>query len=126
MNKSSLEYGNYDFKKYGYMKAPEPRVNGGLYTGKKAVGDYVSIPVSSDIGILTNENLRSANGPVEGLFHYPGYNRPGNNSQETPGIVKYSNVHNIKGLSSEAVYNVQKELQSNVVLPYSESEGCPV
>ena len=126
MNKSSLEYGNYNFQKYGYMKVPEPKVNGGLYIGKKGVGNYANISVSSDIGTLTNENLRSANGPVDGLFHYPGYNRPGNNNQKTPGIVKYSNRHDIKGLSSEAIYNVQKELQSNVILPYSESEGCSV
>ena len=119
MNKSSLEYGNYNFQKYGYMKAPEPKVNGGLYTGEKAVGDHANISVSSDIGTLTNNNLRSANGPVEGLFHYPGYNRPGNNSQKMTGVKQFSSNTNIQCLDDNTVNSTRSQLsKTNTVTPY--------
>ena len=51
--------------------------------------------------MFATENLKSANGPVEGLFHYPGYTRPGNNKQELPGTKQYSNIHSFRCLSNK-------------------------
>ena len=75
---------------------------------------------------MVNTNLRSANGPVEGLFHYPGNNRPGNNSQDMPGVVQYSNKHKIQSLSSKAVFEAQSQIESQKVLPYGGSERCSI
>ena len=125
MNKSSLEYGLYEFDKYGYMQAPKPKLNGGLYTGEPFKGNYGNIPVSSDIGELVNENLRSSNGPVEGLFHIPGNIRPGNNEQKLPGYAKYSDKNNFKCLSSKAIYEIIQERNNNKkVLPFGGTEFC--
>ena len=30
---STLQFSDYEFEKYGYMKAPQPKLNGGLYSG---------------------------------------------------------------------------------------------
>ena len=92
---SQLNYGLYEFEKYGYMEAPPPKLNGGLYTGEPFNGAHGNYPVKPDAVYMTNENLRSANGPVEGLFHYPGNNRPGNNSQKMTGV-KHSGKESIK------------------------------
>lgn len=117
-NNSSLNYGIYDFEKYGYMSVPQPKLNGGHYSGEKFHQDaeYATIPVKPDVDFMMSENLKSARGPDEGRFHYPGYTRPGNNSQQMPGVVTYSNQHNIKCISNKAIYQSK---QSNIVEPYN-------
>ena len=119
-NNSSLNYGMYEFEKYGYMKPPKPRLNGGHYIGEEFEenAEYGTVPVVSDVGYMMFENLKSAKGPDESRFHYPGYTRPGNNVQEMPGVIKYSNNHNIKCISNKAVHK-SKEQVENVVEPYN-------
>ena len=50
---------------------------------------------------MITQNLASANPPIEGRFHYPGYTRPGNNKQNLPGTKQYSNVHSFRCLSNK-------------------------
>jgi hypothetical protein len=107
MWKSSLKFGEYNFDKYNYIKAPEPKKNGGLYTGEefnrnKNYGNFKTI---NDVDFLMGHNLKSALGPDEARFHYPGYTRPGNNYQQSPGLVKVSKEHNIYAISNKEIYN---------------------
>ena len=115
-NNSTLQYGNYEFEKYGYTKAPKPRLNGGWFTGEKFAKDaeYGTVNVIPDVDYMMYENLKSARGPDEARFHYPGYTRPGNNSQEMPGVVKYSNKHNMKCISNKAVHESKKEIEDEL------------
>lgn len=118
-NNSSLNYGIYNFEKYGYMKPPKPRLNGGHYTGEEFKQDakYGTVPVIADVDYLMYENLKSANGPDEARFHYPGEVRAGNNTQEMPGLVKYSNHHNIKCVSNKEVHKSKEDTYN--VEPYN-------
>ena len=72
------------------------------------------------IALLESENLKSAKGPDEGRFHYPGNVRPGNNIQLMPGVVQYSNHHNIKCVSNKEVYKSKQETYN--VEPYNPNE----
>lgn len=121
-NNSSLNYGIYDFEKYGYMKPPQPKLNGGLYTGEEFKDDaeYGNVQVVADVDYLMYENLKSAKGPDEARFHYPGYVRPGNNIQLMPGIVDYSNHHNIKCVSNKEVLKSKEE--ATKVEPYNPNQ----
>lgn len=98
---STLQFSDYEFEKYGYMKAPQPKLNGGLYSGEAFNGAHGNISVIADGEYMNTQNLKSANGPIEGLFHYPGYTRPGNNKQELPGTKQYSNIHSFRCLSNK-------------------------
>lgn len=71
-------------------KIPEPSFNGGLTIGEKCVGGHCSIPVDPLTSNLTNNNLKSANPPLKGTFHYQGTNRLGNSSLNMPGIDHYT------------------------------------
>lgn len=66
------------------ISIPTRKVNGGLYTGVAAIGDWGNVPVVPEAYILVTENLKSANPPPEGVHHIPGYTRPGNNTQIFP------------------------------------------
>ena len=118
-NNSSLNYGIYDFEKYGYMKPPQPKLNGGLYTGEEfnKDSDYGNVKVIADVDYLMYENLKSAKGPDEGRFHYPGSTRPGNNVQLMPGLVEYSNHHSIKCVSNKEVHKSKEDTYN--VEPYN-------
>lgn len=111
-NNSTLQYGNYEFEKYGYAKVPEPKLNGGWFTGEKFNEDvgYGTVKVIPEVDYIMYENLKSARGPDEARFHYPGYTRPGNNKQESPGIVSYSNKHIMKCVSNEAIHKSKQEI----------------
>jgi len=111
-NNSTLQYGNYEFEKYGYTKVPKPKLNGGWFTGEKFNKDaeYGNVHVIPDIDYIMYENLKSARGPDESRFHYPGYTRPGNNKQETPGIVTYSNKHTMKCISNKHIHKSKQEI----------------
>tara|TARA_Y100000389_G_scaffold6918_1_gene6639 strand:+ start:33 stop:419 length:387 start_codon:yes stop_codon:yes gene_type:complete len=121
-NNSSLSYGIYDFEEHGYMKPPKPRLNGGLYTGEefKEDAEYGNVPVVSDVDYMMSENLKSARGPDEARFHYPGNVRPGNNIQLMPGLVEYSNHHHIKCVSNKEVHKSKEEVLN--VEPYNPNE----
>lgn len=67
---------------------PARKVNGGLYTGEAAKGDWGNVPVVPEAHILVGENLKSANPPPEGVYHIPGYTRPGNNTQVFPNHIQ--------------------------------------
>ena len=67
------------------------------------------------------ENLKSARGPDEARFHYPGYTRPGNNKQESPGVVSYSNKHIMKCVSNEAIHKSKQAVSyTHLTLPTSD------
>lgn len=79
----SLNFSEIDLSEpYG---VPPRKVNGGLYTGEAAKGDWGNVPVVPEAHVLVGENLKSANPPPEGVFHIPGYTRLGNNTQVFPG-----------------------------------------
>jgi hypothetical protein len=69
---------------------PAPKLNGGLYTGQPFAPDapYANVPVVPDAGYLTHYNLQSAEPPEDARTQYPGWERPGNNHQPVPGVVK--------------------------------------
>jgi hypothetical protein len=66
---------------------PPRKINGGLYTGEAATGDWGNIPVVPEAHLYT-ENLKSANPPPMAIHHIPGYTRLGNNTQQFPGHSK--------------------------------------
>ena len=102
---SSLQFSDYEFEKYGYMKPKPPAKNGGLYSGEAFNGSHGNVPVPADVEIMTTQNLRSANPPLEGIYHYSGYTRPGNNKQQLPGTKQYSNLHSFRCLSNVHMHN---------------------
>lgn len=70
---------------YSYIDTTQPtqlparKVNGGLYTGDKAAGDWGNYPVLPESHILTTKNLLTA-GPPQGAIQQPVSTlRPGNN-----------------------------------------------
>ena len=78
----SLGFSEIDPKEF--VGVPARKVNGGLYTGEVAKGDWGNVAVVPEAHVLVGENLKSANPPPEGVFHIPGYTRPGNNTQIFP------------------------------------------
>lgn len=109
---STLQFSDYEFEKYGYMKPKPPALNGGLYSGEEFKGKHGNIPVIADTEYMTTQNLKSANPPIEGLFHYSGYTRPGNNKQELPGTKQYSNIHSFRCLSNKHLMKHKNNLQN--------------
>ena len=110
---STLQYSDYEFEKYGYMKPKPPALNGGLYTGEKFNGAHGNVPVQADAEYMITQNLASANPPIEGRFHYPGYTRPGNNKQNLPGTKQYSNIHSFRCLSNKELIKYKNNGMSN-------------
>ncbi len=70
-------------------KIPGPSYNGGLTIGEKCIGAHCSIPIDPLTSNLTNNNLKSANPPLKGTFHYQGTNRVGNSQLNMPGVNSY-------------------------------------
>jgi hypothetical protein len=91
---STLSHGNYEFNNYGYIKPPQPKLNGGLYTGEPFYKNapYGNIPIMPDndtmMAYLRNGNV-SGKGPYETGFFYPSNYRVGNNHQEMKGVSQY-------------------------------------
>lgn len=83
-----MNFAPYDYAHY--VPPPKPKLNGGLYTGEPFAkgAAWANVPVVPDIDYMIHQNLRSANPPLEALFHYPGTVRPGNNYQRMTGISK--------------------------------------
>lgn len=73
-----------------FVPPPQPKLNGGLYTGEPFAegAPWANVPVVADIDYMIHHNLRSANPPIEALFQYPGTVRPGNNFQAMSGLGK--------------------------------------
>jgi len=136
---STLQFSDYEFEKYGYMKPKPPALNGGLYSGEPFNGAHGNVPVPADGEYMTTQNLKSANGPIESLFHYPGYTRPGNNKQELPGTKQYSNIHSFRCLSNKNLIKHKNNSQnsigtngnngtsvsSNNIEPFTNMQICP-
>ena len=61
-NNSTLQYGNYEFEKYGYTKVPEPKLNGGWFTGEKfnEGAGYGTVKVVPEIDYIMYENAAIA------------------------------------------------------------------
>jgi len=76
------------------MTIPHPKLNGGLYTGEPFTKDapWANVPVVPDVDYMTNINLKTANPPPGAIYQYPGHNRPGNNEQNMPGVVKVARL----------------------------------
>ena len=68
---------------------PGPSFNGALTIGEKCLGGHCSIPVDPLTSNFTNNNLKSANPPLKGTFHYQGTNRLGNSQLNMPGVSQY-------------------------------------
>lgn len=84
---------------YSFIDSKEPitvpprKINGGLYTGEAATGDWGNFAVVPEAHLYA-ENLKSANPPPMGANHIPGYTREGNNTQQFPALNKaFSNLH---------------------------------
>jgi hypothetical protein len=74
------------------LALPPRRVNGGLYTGEPARGPW------GNVSIVPEAHIYQLHLPTElsplGVYHIPGYTRPGNNTQEFPYHSKISdNLH---------------------------------
>jgi hypothetical protein len=65
--------------------------NAGLFSGEQATGPWGSIKVEPTTTNYINNNLKSANPPPQALTQYQGTDRGGNNTQEMPGVVDYTN-----------------------------------
>lgn len=103
---------------------PEPKLNGGLYTGEPFYKNapWANVPCIPDVDYMTHVNLRSANPPPGAIYQYPGNVRPGNNYQKMPGIEKRSKIaqacisdddvcsvknmkHNVSGFDGKFIVN---------------------
>jgi hypothetical protein len=87
-----MQFSNFDNSK---SRIPKPALNGGLYTGEPFKGPWGNLYVQPDMVYLTNENLKSANPPVNALIQYGNVIRPGNNNPVLKDIHMYSKEHNI-------------------------------
>lgn len=90
-----MSFSYLDEKDKKMSKLPPQRVNGGLYTGVAARGPWGSVPVIPDEVYLTNQNLRSANPPMDAITQYTNGIRPGNNLPQHSKINKFSDSHDI-------------------------------
>ena len=94
--------------------APEPLLNGGLYTGESFKGPWGNYPVAPTTnGFMAN--LASANPPPGALDQFPGYVRLGNNFQVNPSK-DFSNETMIKctgGAKKSKSKKTNKSTKSN-------------
>ena len=91
--------------------APEPLLNGGLYTGESFKGPWGNYPVPPTTnGFMAN--LASANPPPGALDQFPGYVRLGNNFQVNPSK-DFSNETMIKCTGGAKKSKSKKPTKSN-------------
>lgn len=78
-----LGYSYIDWQ--GPVEAPEPSLNGGLFTGApfKPGAPWGNIPVKPD-AVSLSQNLKTANPPPRAMEMLPSYTRPGNNHVDSP------------------------------------------
>ena len=93
----NLDYSDYNFSEFGFIKPPKPSLNANLYTGEPFHKDalYKDYPVIPDSTYMNNVNLRSANPPPNAIDQYTDTIRPGNNSQVFTNIERFSDNTNI-------------------------------
>lgn len=90
-----LMYGEIDVNESSSI--PPRKVNGGLYTGEAASGDWRCFPVVPEGYIYTTENLKSANPPPRGMdLIAGGDNRVGNSIQLFPNHMQYKPLFNLR------------------------------
>lgn len=111
---SKLQFGLYDFDGYGYMPAPKPSLNGGLYTGEEFAkgAEYANVPIKPDtteyINKVLGEYKEYNNTPIDATYMYPPTRR-GNSKVDWDGLVKYEGTkmnwgpHNIYCAEKECV-----------------------
>lgn len=90
---SKLSWSQCEFDKTKtYAKIPEPKLNGGWYTGEpfEKGAKYATVPVVPDEGYLTSFNLLSANPPPLADIQYNNF-RPGNNIFGISELVEIKN-----------------------------------
>jgi hypothetical protein len=93
-----LQFSNYDFEKFGYMPAPPPSLNGGLYNGQPFYKDspYRNFPREPD----TTEYLQNGlpdDAPLKARYMYPP-TRQGNSFVEWRGLNKYKGTQTNHGV----------------------------
>jgi len=88
-----MAYSFLDYKPN--VPCPPRAVNGGLYTGKPAQGNWGNYPVIPEPHILA-ENLLSANPPPIAAKQPVSFNRPGNNYVKYPYHIHPNKELNIK------------------------------
>lgn len=91
----------YSFLDYnGPIQCPPRQVNGGLYTGEGAKGDWGNVPITPEPDTLAN-NLLSAK-PPPGAEKIPmSYERPGNNHVLHPHHKRAANNLNINCITQQ-------------------------
>jgi hypothetical protein len=109
---STLEYGNYEFEKYGYTPIPSYSINGGRLSGIQ----YSSNLPWSNKNVSYEENIQRFNyinglnnineTPTEALFQYSGNIRPGNHYQNMPGVVNPSNKHSMQCIDNNKIQEI--------------------
>tara|TARA_Y100000385_G_scaffold291025_1_gene366767 strand:- start:45 stop:2879 length:2835 start_codon:yes stop_codon:yes gene_type:complete len=62
---------------------------GGVLISEPCSGPHCAIPVEPTTSNMINNNLKSANPPLDAFTQYPGTNRLGNNTDSMPGISDY-------------------------------------
>lgn len=91
----SLDFGDYNFDRFNYIKPQQPSLNANLYTGEpfQKHGGHRSFPVIPDATYMTHVNLRSANPPPNAINQFTDTIRPGNNGQNFPNIKQFKNTN---------------------------------
>lgn len=87
----------YDSYENLISPVPNPKLNGGLYTGTPFYENapWGNVPVRPTTAYMTNVNLRTANPPVQALFQMQAGFRPGNNTDDMmPGLQAYIGTDN--------------------------------
>jgi hypothetical protein len=94
-SEESKDQGEYLFEKFGYMKAPEPSKNGGLYTGEAFAegATYGDVKVIPDAFYMNNVTLASANPPPGAMQQAVHQSRPGNNQQHVSNYDTYRSIY---------------------------------
>ena len=68
------------------IEIPKPKVNGGLYTGQQALGEWKSIYIKPQVeDMIKSQQMLTPH--AKSLL--PGGQRIGNNEQTTPGCLYY-------------------------------------
>lgn len=75
---------------------PEPKLNGGLYTGEQFKGPWRNYYVAPDTEYMTSVGLQSANPPPNAQYQFGNIIRPGNNTiHPKKNLYKLSDNHNV-------------------------------
>lgn len=126
-----LQFSYYDFEKVGYMPAPKPSLNGGLYTGEpfRQGAEWANIPVTPDATVYINKNLRNGNNPPPTAdIQFPS-TRQGNSYVDWPNVSQYQGTEKNWGPYKNIFCTPCKKPKQNhcfcdEVCPQNETEHC--